>query len=228
MFSFCGLLAKLASEAAKWMLHRRAAFSRRRSHNKWMFDISPVCQANLALWHAITGLITAVCGLEGTRALLAALTGPDRLIRSAGTRNSNSQTPHISYAGSRRLLQVQEALFPTLVFWHLSFLLLPSLTAFSPHQRSFTFWLALVFLVPNQMLPAVYHLCGAQPFIPPLENKKKKILNTHTVVLTKIEQKAVLVSLCWAYSIPLSERSQGEYSVDKQRSNALQLFQLTC
>lgn len=67
-----------------------------------MFDISPVCQANLALWHAITGLITAVCGLEGTRALLAALTGPDRLIRSAGTRNSNSQTPHISYAGSRR------------------------------------------------------------------------------------------------------------------------------
>lgn len=61
-----------------------------------MFDISPLCQANLALWHAITGLITAVCGLEGTRAAPAVLTGPDRLIRSVGTQKSSSQTPHIS------------------------------------------------------------------------------------------------------------------------------------
>lgn len=67
-----------------------------------MFDISPVCQTNLALWHAITGLITAVCGLEGTQAGLAVLTGPDRLISSAGTQNSNSQTPHISFAGSQQ------------------------------------------------------------------------------------------------------------------------------
>lgn len=80
-----------------------------------MFDISPVCQANLALWHAITGLITAVCGLEGTQAVLAALTGPDRLIRSAGTQNSNSQTPHISLL-AQNSLQVQEALFSALVF----------------------------------------------------------------------------------------------------------------
>ena len=75
-----------------------------------MFDISPVFQANLALWHAITGLITAVHGLEGTQAGLAALTGPDRLIRSAGTHNSNSQTPHISLLAHNGL-QVQEALF---------------------------------------------------------------------------------------------------------------------
>lgn len=79
-----------------------------------MFDISPVCQANLALWHAITGLITAVCGLEGTQAGLAALTGSDRLIRSAGTQNSNSQTPHVSLLAHDGL-QVQEALFSTLV-----------------------------------------------------------------------------------------------------------------
>ncbi|KAI9548849.1 hypothetical protein NQZ68_003383 [Dissostichus eleginoides] len=74
-----------------------------------MFDISPVCQANLALWHAITGLITAVCGLEGTQAGLAALTGPDRLIRSAGTQNSNSQTPHISLL-AHNSLQVQKSI----------------------------------------------------------------------------------------------------------------------
>lgn len=75
-----------------------------------MFDISPVCQANLAPWHAITGPITAVCGLEGTQAILAALTGPDRLIRSVGTQNSNSQTPYISLL-AHNSLQVQEALY---------------------------------------------------------------------------------------------------------------------
>lgn len=79
-----------------------------------MFDISPLCQANLALWHAITGLITAVYGLEGTQAGLAVLTGPDRLIRSAGTQDSKSQTPHISLL-AHNSLQVQEALFFTLV-----------------------------------------------------------------------------------------------------------------
>lgn len=79
-----------------------------------MFDISPVCQANLALWHAIMGLITAVCGLEGTQAGLAMLTGPDRLIRSAGTQNSNSQTPHISSLASQQFASA-EALFSPLV-----------------------------------------------------------------------------------------------------------------
>lgn len=88
------------------MPHGKAAW---RSHSKWMFDISPACQANLALWHAITGLITAVCGLEGTQAGLALLTGPDRLIRSTGTQNGNSQTPHISLLAWNSL-QVQKAL----------------------------------------------------------------------------------------------------------------------
>lgn len=95
-------------------------FNQWRSHSKWMFDISPVLQANLALWHAITQLITAVCGLEGTQAGLVVLTGPDRLIRSAGTQNSNSQTPHISSL-AHNSLQVQETLFATLVLWHLFF-----------------------------------------------------------------------------------------------------------
>lgn len=87
---------------------QRSSFSQRRSHSKWMFDISPVCQANLALWHAITGLITAVCGLEGTQAVLAALTGPDRLIRSAGTQNGNSQTPHISSLAHKRFCKCKK------------------------------------------------------------------------------------------------------------------------
>lgn len=67
-----------------------------------MFDISPLCQANLALWHAIMGLITAVCGLEGTQAAPAALTGPDRLIRSVGTQKTSRQTPHISLRRSQQ------------------------------------------------------------------------------------------------------------------------------
>lgn len=79
-----------------------------------MFDISTVRQANLALWHAITVLITAVCGLEGTQAALAALTGPDRLIRTVGTQNSKSQTPHI-FLLALKSLQVHESLFSAFV-----------------------------------------------------------------------------------------------------------------
>lgn len=134
-------------------------FSQRRSHSKWMFDISPLCQANLALWHAIKGLITAVYGLEGTQAGLAVLTGPDRLIRSAGTQNSKSQTPHISLL-AHNSLQVQEALFFTLVLWHLSFVFY-SLQRLSP--LSLTFLVRFGFLwyfLPNQMPYHVYLTSG--------------------------------------------------------------------
>lgn len=103
---------------------QNSCFSQRRSHIKWMFDISPVCQANLAPWHAITGPITAVCGLEGTQGILAALTGPDRLIRSVGTQNSNSQTPYISLL-AHNSLQVQEALYSHAVFFLFLFFLTP-------------------------------------------------------------------------------------------------------
>lgn len=108
-----------------------------------MFDISPVCQANLALWHAITGLITAVCGLEGTQAGLAALTGPDRLIRSAGTQNSNSQTPHISLL-AHNSLQVQKSivLYTCSLTPFFCFLVLTS-DALTRCHPSFCFWLAL-------------------------------------------------------------------------------------
>lgn len=134
-------------------------FSQQRSHSKWMFDISPLCQANLALWHAITGLITAVYGPEGTQAGLAVLTGPDRLIRSAGTQNSKSQTPHISLL-AHNSLQVQEALFFTLVLWHLSFVFY-SLQRLSP--LSLTFLVRFGFLwyfLPNQMAYHVYLTSG--------------------------------------------------------------------
>lgn len=125
LFSF--LLGGLpASQLNKCLKERRPRPAKRpQRENKWMFDISPVCQDNLALWHAITGLITAVCGLEGTQAGLATLTGPDRLIRSVGTHNCQSQTPHI-YSLAHEGLQVQEALFSTLVPWHLLFGFSPS------------------------------------------------------------------------------------------------------
>lgn len=125
-----------------------------------MFDISPLCQANLALWHAITGLITAVCGLEGTRAAPAALTGPDRLIRSVGTQKSSSQTPHISLR-ARNSLQMREALFSPFAPSHVSFLLRSSVLTFPPF---FPFLADSGFSGANQISWTVCHLCLAPSF----------------------------------------------------------------
>lgn len=133
-------------------------FSRKSSHSKWMFDISPVCQANLALWHAITGLITAVCSLEGTPAALAALTGPDRLIRSAGTRYSSGKSPHI-FSPAHNSLSVRGVVLytcppdaPLSCLWS-------SLSTLSPLSPLFHFlvWVSVILPVNAASLPSLLH-----------------------------------------------------------------------
>lgn len=158
---------------------QNSCFSQRRSHIKWMFDISPVCQANLAPWHAITGPITAVCGLEGTQAILAALTGPDRLIRSVGTQNSNSQTPYISLL-AHNSLQVQEALYSC----SLVFFLTPFFSTPHSHQLPlFRFLASFGFFVLNQMLPVAHYLCLTPRWVQPFIIICCVILCTRTAVL---------------------------------------------
>lgn len=119
-----------------------------------MFDICPVCQANLALWHTITPLITAVCSPEGTQAGLAALTGPDRLIRSAGTQNSHSQTPHISWLST--VCKCKKHCSPHLFSG--TFLLFSG-PRFRRSHLSLSGWHRIfLILLQDQMLPAVHHL----------------------------------------------------------------------
>lgn len=165
-----------------------------------MFDISPVCQANLALWHAITGLITAVCGLEGTQAGPAALTGPDRLIRSPGTQNSNSPTPRVSSLAHNSLQSAQSTV-PYTCSLTLSFCFL----VLSPLSLSGCYF----GLHTNQPLPAVYQLC-----LTPLINLTFfffPMLPTHTVY-TRSQGR---VHICATYSQRTIDRLKG-FSVQVQ------------